>query len=116
MALGSILEAPGLDFKGFWDRFFENVRRFLGSFGKKVFLTGRTWPVDKFRSFSDRLSFDFWVGFERCSKSFRCVREVAVDVLVRVFAGRAPNRDSSAPLKLRVTIKKMNIRLTIKIK
>ena len=41
MALGSILEAPGLDFKGFWDRFFENVRRFLGSFGKKVFLTSR---------------------------------------------------------------------------
>ena len=46
----TFLEGSGFDFGGprvrFWrprgsilDRFFENVRRFLGSFGKKVFLT-----------------------------------------------------------------------------
>ena len=65
MALGSILEAPGLDFKGFWDRFFENVRRFLGSFGKKVFLTS----VFKFIAKSGQIVAKMWAFISPCAFS-----------------------------------------------
>ena len=93
MALGSILEAPGLDFKGFWDRFFENVRRFLGSFGKKVFLTSRfglvgsvlnSWqssnlPANNMRTnCSQSVGFHFPMCLQRCSPADARLKCMAV--------------------------------------
>ena len=72
---GSILEAPGLDFKGFWDQFFEYFRRRPV---RKCFLPQVRFSSKVWANCSQIVGFPFPMCLQQCSPADASLKGMAV--------------------------------------